>query len=208
MVRKIMALLMAVVLIMALSVAVSATENGQAWLVVEPDEGTTVSLKVDTAVTDGVITVTYDAAALTYGGITVAEGQVANYAVNAQTPGTLRIGWVGPGAEVSADGAVLITLEFTGTEQTNSVTLTGTVHSADGADLALGQTQVLEKPVPPTTAPTEAEPTVPGETQKPTEGDDSPSVETGDRSMVPAAVMVALLALTGTALMVKRGWQR
>ena len=203
MVRKMTALLMAAALIMALTAAVSAAENGQAWLVVEPDEGTTVSLKVDTAVTDGVITVTYDAAALTYGGITVAEGQVANYAVNAQTPGTLRIGWVGPGAEVPADGAVLITLEFTGTEQTNSVTMTGTVHCADGADLTLGQTQVLEKLVPPTTAPT-----TPSETQKPTEGDDSPSVETGDRSMVPAAVIAALLALTGTALMVKRGWQR
>ena len=206
MARMIAALMMAAVLVLSLTGAASATENGQAWLVVEPDEDTTVALTVDTAVADGVITVTYDPTALTYQGISVTEGQVAQYAVNDRTPGTLRIGWVGPGAEVPADGTVLITLNFSGTEQTNSVTFTGTVHSPAGADLTLGQTQVLEKPVP--TVPTEPAPTNPSETQKPTQGDSGPSAETGDRTMITAAAMLGLLAVSGTALVLKRGWRR
>ena len=214
MVRKVTALMMAAVVLLSLAAAVSATENGQMWLVVDAQDNTTVQLTVDTSVTDGVITVTYDPQVLTYAGIAVAEDQVAQYAVNSLTPGTLRIGWVGPGAEVPAEGTVLMTLRFTGAEQTDSLALAGAAHSTDGTVLALGPNQSVEKPAPtdPTepvpsegTQPTQAAPTEP---QAPTEGTDDPSVDTGDRSMITAAALLGLTAMIGAALVLKKGWLR
>lgn len=191
-VRKTTAVLLAAVLGLLLCMAAFAAEDSAVWLKVDQGTDTTVEITAAAAVTDGVLTVTYDSSVLTYQSITVSGSYVANHAVNSQTPGVLLISWVAPGA-YAADGAhVLFTLEFSGVEQANTVSLTGTVQNAEGNALALGQAQVTQKPQEESTEATEN-----------TGGD---SANTGDRSRLVSAACVGLLAACGIAAVVKKGW--
>lgn len=129
-------LLLSVLLCAALTMTAFAEEDGSVWISMSEASGkTTAQIVTDTTVTDGVVVVTYDSAALTYDGVEVTSAYVAMYAVNADTPGVVRISWVAPGEyEANADGATLIRVNFTGEAEADDVSLSGTESSANDAD--------------------------------------------------------------------------
>ena len=135
--RKVMALLVMTALLCAMTAtAAFAAGAGAIWVTAAQKDGTVAQIITDTTVTDGVVKLTYDSTALTYESTEVAEAYVAMYAVNAEEPGTVLISWVAPGAYAVEEEAVcLIQVNFTGTEEKNSVTLTGTAHGVDGNEL-------------------------------------------------------------------------
>ena len=135
--RKVVTLLIVAVLVCVLPVtAALAAESGSLWAAIEHSENTTVLVVADTAVTDGVVKLTYDSAVLTYESVEVAEEYVAMHAVNAQETGTVLISWVAPGAYTLDSGAVcLFRVNFTGVEDSDMLTLTGTAHDANGGEL-------------------------------------------------------------------------
>lgn len=124
---------MAALLCALLATAAYAAETGSLWVTVEHGQGTAAQIITDTTVTDGVVKLTYDSSRLTYDSTEVTEDYVAMYAVNAEEAGVVLISWVAPGAYELKDGAVcLIRVNFTGTEEENSITLTGSAHDAQG----------------------------------------------------------------------------
>lgn len=129
-------LLLAVMLCMLLATAVFAATEGSVWLDLSTEEGTGARIVTDTAVTDGVIQLTYDSGALTYEGVELDEAYVAMYAVNTDEDGLVKISWVAPEAyTVSGDEAELIRVNFSGTAEAGSITLSGTVTDADGNEI-------------------------------------------------------------------------
>lgn len=141
-------LLLAVVFCITLAGTVFAAESGSLWLNITDsadDQRTTVLIVTDTTVTDGNVTVQYDSSVLTYEGIEVAEAYVAMYAVNAEEEGTVRIAWVAPEAwELTGDTACLIQVNFSGTEETSAITMTGTAYGADSQMIIVGEVDTTE----------------------------------------------------------------
>lgn len=133
-VKKTIRTLAAMALIcMMLVMSVSAAEPDSVWLNVTESsstETTTAVIVADTTVTDGLVELSYDAELLTYESIQVTEAYVAMYAVNAETPGVVKISWVAPNAYELEDAVVLIQVNFSGLSE--DVTLTGEMNSADG----------------------------------------------------------------------------
>lgn len=135
------------VLCALLAVSVFATETGSVWVSETSADGSTVAwIIADTTVTDGVITVTYDAAKLTYEGIELNETYVAMHAVNAEEAGVVAISWVAPGAYELDEADWLIKVNFSGTSETES-TLDGTVTGAEITDAPAVDTTELEKAI-------------------------------------------------------------
>ena len=128
----------ALVICMMLAVTANAAQAGHAWYYLTGSENgdTVVSIAADTAVTDGLVKLTYDPETLTYKGISFNSNCVAMHAVNAEEPGVVLISWVAPGEYTVTDGqALLLTVEFTG--EAEEITVTGEFHDADGTAMAL-----------------------------------------------------------------------
>lgn len=133
--NTIRALAMVLLVCMLLTNVVFAAETGSAWLTVTEsaaDQTTTAVIAADVAVTDGLVEITYDSSVLTYAGLTVNEACVAMHAVNADQPGIVKISWVAPAAE---DAAWILEVLFTGVDK--NITLTGSIHDENGAEVAL-----------------------------------------------------------------------
>ena len=199
---------LAAVCCMLLTLGVFATENGSVWVAASSAEGQTVAaIMADGTVTDGVITLTADAATLTYQDVQFNENYVAMYAVNADTDGVVRISWVAPG-EIDIQGEDwLMKVNYAGNSQ-EAVVLTGTVTGAqignapaDGED----PTDPVDptNPVDPTdptedgTTPTDPAATEPG-ANKPGNG----STDTGDNSNLLIPCVVALACAAGIAALI------
>lgn len=119
-----------------LASAAFAAETGSMWVSAERNEGTAALIVADTAVTDGVVKVSYNSELLSYESIEVSQEYVAMYAVNAEEAGVVRISWVGNGNQELEDDAVcLIRLNFTGTAEDPQFVLTGSAHGIDGSVL-------------------------------------------------------------------------
>lgn len=142
---------LAALLCTLLAATAFAAENGSLWAAVEQTEGTVALIVTDTTVTDGVVKVTYDSTKLTYKSTDVTAEYVAMHAVNAEEAGVVLISWVAPGPYELEDEAVcLIRVNFSGTEEENSIRLTGTAHDKDGNELSFADapdTSALEKAI-------------------------------------------------------------
>lgn len=139
-VRKMLCVLMMVTMLCAMMAnAAFAAENGNLWLrVEEPAEGDTViTVVADTTVTNGHVELRYDAAKLTYTGVTVSEEFVDVYAVNTDTPGVVEIAWVAPGEYTGQGEDALILVSFTGKVNTRKLSITGKAYNAAGAEVDL-----------------------------------------------------------------------
>lgn len=137
-----------VMLCMMLTMSVFAAENGSVWITETSDaEGTVAAIITDTTVTDGLVTVTYDADALTYEGVSVNDGCVAMHAVNADEPGEVRISWVAPGEYAPEGNEWLFQVNFSGASD-EKTGLEGTVTGGEitEAPVATDKTE-LEKAV-------------------------------------------------------------
>ena len=133
--NTIRALAMVLLVCMLLTNVVFAAETGSAWLTVtesDADQTTTAVIAADVAVTDGLVEITYDSSVLTYAGLTVNEACVAIHAVNADQPGIVKISWVAPAAE---EAAWVLEVLFTGVDK--NITMTGSIHDENGAEVAL-----------------------------------------------------------------------
>lgn len=136
------ALAMVLIICMMLTTMVSAAEDGSVWLNVTETstDGTSAWIVADTTVTDGLVEITYDSEALTYEGVAVNDTYVAMYAVNADEAGLVKISWVAPGEYTLEDAAAwLIEVQFSGTEESSTITLTGTVNDAAGNKIEQGE---------------------------------------------------------------------
>lgn len=190
-----------VLVCMMLSAVAFADESGKVWLKLDQsEEGNAATLIVtDTTVTDGVVTVTYDADALTYEGVEVTDRYVAMYAVNAETAGEVRISWVAPEA-YEADGSALelIQVNFSGEADVDSVELSGSAFDAEGNEIPVGPNQESggESGSDETTEATE--PTQDGSG----EGGNGSNADTGDDFLVTSAMGAAILCMAGMAAMV------
>ena len=138
-------LAMVMMVCMLLTTVVFAAPTGSAWLNVEEskaDRTTTAAIMADVAVTDGLVTITYDSDALTYKGLTVDRTKVAMHAVNADEPGTIKISWVAPLENKKGNNGKgqnkknpLIQVEFTGSSK--EITISGDFYTADGTVISL-----------------------------------------------------------------------
>lgn len=117
--------------------AVAAGED-QAWLNTQAADGSVVAyICVDTTVSDGLIEVRYDSAALTFVEVVADSRYVAAQAVNAEDAGVVRIAWLAPG-DYKLDGTVHILLQvrFAGAAA-DSLALSGELHTPKNKDLKL-----------------------------------------------------------------------
>lgn len=133
--RTICALMMAVLLLLSMGTSVFATEMEDAWLMVDDSEEnvTKVFFVANSAITDGLITVTYDAEHLTYAGMEVNSDCVDYSSVNADTPGVIKLAWVSDG-DYEAVGVDLFTFTFNGTTE-NQISMSGELTDKDGNPL-------------------------------------------------------------------------
>lgn len=139
-------LVLAVMLCAMLAVTAFAANSGSLWLSVEESSigNSTAALVItDTTVTDGVITLTYDSTALAYDSIQITDAYVAMYAVNAETPGVVRISWVAPGVyDTNGSGVCLLQVNFSGTG--SGIALNGEVYDADRSLIVIGSVDTTE----------------------------------------------------------------
>lgn len=138
--RMLSLLILAALIGTMMTTAVLADENPGVWLSVteDPQTGTvTARIVTNTAVTDGLVKLSYDSNALIYSALAVNSDCVAQHSVNPNEAGAVKIGWVAPG-EYTADGTglTLMTVTFTGTDA-STLELTGTVHNAEGLQISL-----------------------------------------------------------------------
>lgn len=140
-VRKALSLLLLAALLGTLMTSAAlAAETDSVWLSVTEDTAAgsvTALIVTNTTVTDGVMKLTYDSSELTYQSITVNSDCVAQYAVNPNEAGTVRISWVAPGQYASDDAGIsLIRVTFAGTDG-SSLRLSGTAHDGEGNLISL-----------------------------------------------------------------------
>ena len=140
--KHVLAILMALCLVLAcvpVNQAAAAEESGSLWLRHLPiDGGVTMALVADTAIGSGVITITYDKDVYTFQELTVDSAYVLAHAVNDKEAGTIKISWIGIGAESGA--YVLMRLQFAvnfASVGNFNVELSGSVKYADGEEIAM-----------------------------------------------------------------------
>ena len=230
--KRALTLLLAVMLACVLMAGYAmAAEEEAVWLVAEETAGG-VSGKVETntAVTNGVIRVTFDPAKLTYTGCDFAgeyEAYVAMNAVNdtKAAEGELQIAWVAPEDYSLADAtAVLFQVNFTkapGNEEAvtaSDVQVTGEANKADGTVVPVGEAPT--EPTDPSEPTNPSEPTDPTETTNPSEQPtEEPTTETSKPATDPNSpdqtgetanpvLAAAVLLISGTFLVGMVGYSR
>ncbi len=111
---KILALVLALIMVCSMAMSVSAAEGdktGGLELIVGNGKGSVtvdVYLQGD-GITNGSITVTFDATVLTVAEITVSD-TCAMHSVNAETPGSITLTWVG--SELAAEKALMMSVQL------------------------------------------------------------------------------------------------
>lgn len=198
-----------------------ATSGEAVWADVAETSGeVSASIETNAAVTDGVIDVTFNAGKLTYVDCDFDGGQVAMYAVNdtQAEDGIIKISWIAKEETQTKSGSTaLFQLSFTGTDVTaQDITLAGSVYTAQGETVSVGE-QPVEPTVAPTTAPTTEPTSAPtGEpTSQPTTapggedtGDTTQPPETGDTANLTLYVgllAVCVVVLAGVGIYHKKG---
>lgn len=135
-IRK-LSMILTLCLVLALLPVTSAhaAESGSLWLRHLPaDGGVTMALVADTGIAGGVVTITYDPSQLTFQGLTVDSDYVLAHAVNDKEAGTIKISWVGKGAESGV--YILMRLQFAG-DPLAVATLSGSVKNTSGDIVAI-----------------------------------------------------------------------
>ena len=113
-----------------------AAESGIVWSAVTVSAaGTDLLILTDTAVADGLISITYNPDQLNYTGMLAAEETVAQYAVNTREPGIITIAWISGNYTATGDGKLLFRLSFAGT---GTPVLSGQVHDSTGREIPFG----------------------------------------------------------------------
>lgn len=145
-VKKAICTAVALVLVcMMMAIPAFAAGEGSVWSnAVQNDGQTTVYIVTDTAVTDALVEVTYDADALSYQSVEVNEANVAMYAVNADQTGAVKISWVAAGEKAADDNQWLVKVTFTGE---GDVTVSGAVNGGNQVAFAALDTSELEKAI-------------------------------------------------------------
>lgn len=138
--KMICAFVLAALLLTVMSASVFATETDTAWLQVDDSEEnvTKVYFLADTAITDGLITVNYDAEQLSFAGLEVNSECVAYSAVNGDTPGVIKLAWVSTGEYEDLE-TPLFTMTFNGVTE-NEIVMSGELTDAEGNGLTIGET--------------------------------------------------------------------
>ena len=138
--RTASAIVLAIMICMMLFPTALAAGTGSVWLgISNSSTGTVAAIATDTTVTDGLVEIAYDSSKLTFVSVETDSDYVAMYAVNTDTKGVVKISWVAPGAyEADGTGICLIRVNFSGTEKSSTMTMTGTVNGADGSALTIG----------------------------------------------------------------------
>lgn len=140
--KHVLAILMALCLVLAcvpVNQAAAAEESGSLWLRHLPiDGGVTMALVADTAIGSGVITITYDKDVYIFQELTVDSAYVLAHAVNDKEAGTIKISWIGKGAESGA--YVLMRLQFVvnfASAGNLNVEFSGSVQNVNGEAVAI-----------------------------------------------------------------------
>lgn len=139
-IRK-LSMILTLCLVLALLPVTSAhaAESGSLWLRHLPaDGGVTMALVADTGIAGGVVTITYDPSQLTFQGLTVDSAYVLAHAVNDKEAGTIKISWVGKGAESGV--YILMRLQFAADFLAGGdpfVELSGSVQNVNGEAVAI-----------------------------------------------------------------------
>lgn len=131
--RTARSLMMVILVCLMLTTTVFAAGNGSVWLNVAQDsstDGTAAVIASSTAITDGQVELTYDAAVLTYGSTEINDARVALYAVNTDTEGVVKIAWVAAGDYTLEEADWLIQVNFTGLS--DEIAMSGTMNTPDG----------------------------------------------------------------------------
>ena len=134
---KIFALVLALVMVLSMALSVSATEtqDGALVLAVGNGKGTvTVDLYLEggAGITNGTVTVTYDATVLTVANVQPSSAY-AMHSIN-QQDGAVTLSWVG--SELTAEKTLLLSLQLEvaeGTDKDLSYTATGSCFTNDTA---------------------------------------------------------------------------
>ncbi len=139
--KIICSLMIAVFAMVFMGTSVFAAETGSAWLsVTEPESGVTaVSIVTDEVVTDGLIVLTFDDADLNYSGLEVNSDCLTYHSVNSDTPGTIKLAWVGSG-DYEADSTCLVTLIFNGVTK-GGISVSGEMTNSAGNTLSIEQSR-------------------------------------------------------------------
>ncbi len=146
--KRILTILLSLVLCLSMSVSAFATDTGASgteeydvYLSVEDaEDALSVVLTAETAVTDGVVTITYDTSAVSIDEdkIVPDDDSVDEYSVNAGEAGTVKIAWV----SAEAQTGTLFTLGFVPEDSAsvteNTFSLDGTVNTAENTSVTLG----------------------------------------------------------------------
>lgn len=137
--RRICSVLLVLCLLLVLMPASQAValESNSIWInQISGNEGVTIAVCADTAVASGVITITYNADALTFVQLQTESQYVLAHAVNDEEAGKLVISWIAPKDNAAQGGHVLMRLTFTGMAESSAV-LTGTVQGVSGESIAI-----------------------------------------------------------------------
>lgn len=145
-VKKTIRMIAALVLVcVMLTTTAFAAGEGSVWFrLMQNNDQTDVYIVTDTAVTDGLVELTYDAEVLTYQGVAVNEANVAMYAVNADEAGIVKISWVAPGEIDAKENQWLIQVMFTGE---GDVTISGSVNGGETGGFTGLDVSELEKAI-------------------------------------------------------------
>lgn len=140
------ALVMVAVVCAMLTSLVFAAGDGSVWIrnTESSTDQVTSWIVTDTAVTDGLVELTYDSEALTYQSVEINDAYVAMYAVNAEQPGTVKISWVAPDEIIPEENVWLIKVIFSGA---GTVTMSGAINGGETTDFAVVDTDALEKAI-------------------------------------------------------------
>lgn len=198
--KRSIALLAAVLLVMLMTgAALAAGESSlNVWIdtVNSTGGGPTLAVPVlwDGTATDGLLTITYDPAALsvTEDDVAVSEN-TAMHSTNADQPGTLKISWI---AAKNGTAGTLLTVNFTVLKPNadGKVLLSGEAFS--GAAGETSQTVGTAEPPTPTPAPTAAP------TNTPAPGTTPP--KTGDDAQPAVWALMAAVCAAGAVICARR----
>ncbi|MCC8149959.1 MAG: hypothetical protein LIO96_00430, partial [Lachnospiraceae bacterium] len=146
--KRILIILLSLVLCLSVSVTVfaaatgtSGTEEYDVYLSVEDaEDALSVVLTAETAVTDGVVTITYDTSVVSIDedNIVPDDDSVDEYSVNAGEAGTVKIAWVSAEAQTGTLFTLGFALKDSASVTENTFSLEGTVNTAENTAVTLG----------------------------------------------------------------------
>lgn len=139
--KMLCALMLASLMLVMLGTAAFATESGSAWLYVTgaEDGNTTVSIVVNTAVTDAYVELTFDSSVLSCANVECNAQYVDVHSINTDEAGLVKLAWVSGGTYEAGQGVAVATLTFTGAGDA-AIAMSGELYDAAGNALTIGET--------------------------------------------------------------------